>query len=248
MKYLSASIAILMTLLLLGGCAGKKRKEDASVHLTLGISYLTEGNASKALGELLIAESNDSRNPEIQAALGQAYMMKQAFDLAEKHFQRAYAMEPDTPRYANNLGALYLSLKRFGDARQYFLKAANNLLFQQPEVAWAGIGYAYFNEGSYLDAVSAYQKAVSTNPRYAAGYVYLGETYYSMGKVSMAISEYQRALDIFPGYADALQRLGVAYQRQKETERAIKTFEKVIEVAPDSEYARQANEYLKILR
>lgn len=248
MKHLLTITIILLTVLLLAGCSGKKRKEDASVHLTLGISYLTEGNASKALSELMNAEGNDPRNPEIQAALGQAYMMKQAFDLAEKHFQRAYAMEPKNPRYAHNLGALYLSLKRFPDARQYFTKAANNLLFQQPEVAWAGIGYSYFNEGSYLDAVTAYEKAVTTNPRYAPGYVYLGEVYYTMGKISLAISEFRKALDIYPGYADALQRLGIAYHRQQDVPKAIMTFEKVIEVAPDSEFARQAGDYLKILR
>ena len=68
-----------------------------------------------------------------------------AFPDAERHYLRAVRLDRDNPLYQNNLAALYLDMERWDDAISHFRKAADNLLFTNPEVALTGIGYAYYH-------------------------------------------------------------------------------------------------------
>ncbi|NIQ95108.1 MAG: tetratricopeptide repeat protein, partial [Desulfuromonadales bacterium] len=72
--------------------------------------------------------------------------------------------------------------ERWDDAIDYFEKAATDLLFAQPEVAWTGYGYAWFMKGEHMRAIDAYIKALEQNPRYAQAYVRRGEVFDSLGK------------------------------------------------------------------
>lgn len=223
-------------------------KKDASVHETLGFSYLQEGNPTKALKEFLLAVEDDPENPDIRSGLAQAYHRKKAYELAEEQYLKALEYSHGDPKIRNNLGALYLDMQRWEDALRHFRLAADNLLFGSPEVARTGMAVAQIKLGKYIDAVESCQRALQINPQYPQARLYLGEAYDALDKPDLAIVEYRKAVVFVPNYLEAHYRLGMSYMRQKKMKEARDEFSRVIDIAPESDRGRLASQYLKLLK
>lgn len=248
-RLLSACLCTL--LMILPACVpvekSRSDKDQANYHYLLGISALNEQNPTEALKELLQAEKYNDSDAEIQNALAHAYMNKQAFDLAEDRFKRAIDLSDNEPKYYNNLGALYLSMERYDEAIGAFQKAADNLLFDRPEIAWTGIGWANYQKHDYPAAERAYQKAIATNPRYFMAPFRLGELYYNQERPVEALEMFTRTTQLAPEFADGYYWQGLVYMKSKEPAKAKKAFLEVIRLAPKSESARLSVNYLKII-
>jgi len=244
LKKLFLSVFFLVMPLVFGCTPSRPVTDEPNANYLLGVSYLKEGNATLALKELLAAESSHPRDPDVHAALGQAYHMKKAFPQAEKQYKRALELDPDNPRVENNLGALYLDLGEWDLAIQHFQKAADNLLFTEPEVALTGLGYANFKKGEYLAAIEAFKQALNQNPRYSPAHFRLGETYLALDRTDLAIASLQQALSLSPRYVDAYYQIGLAYAKAERLSDATRSFQEVIRLAPDSESARLSRSHL----
>ena len=119
-KVVSTGI-LAVVLLSTAGCGlSRKQIDEAHAHYVLGLSYMQEHKISQALTEFKQAEDIDDKNPEIQAALGQAYHVKEAYPEAEEHYLEAVKYSNSDPKNLNNLAALYLDMKRWDDAIRYF--------------------------------------------------------------------------------------------------------------------------------
>ena len=244
-------MAFLMVVAILAACSSGKDgmpRKSARSHYLLGASAMAENNPTEALKEFLLAEKEDPDNAEIQANLAKAYMQKRAFDLAEKHYLKAIDVSDGNPQYHNNLGALYLTMERYDDAIGMFRQAAENLLFATPETGWTGIGLAYYKKHDYAGAEQYYLKALSANPRYAQAQFRLGELYYNQDRPVEAVSAFAKAVELAPRMADAHFWLGLASMKTQDNARARAAFQETIRLAPESEQARLARNYLKILK
>jgi Tfp pilus assembly protein PilF len=220
--------------------------ESADYHYILGVTALNEQNPTEALKEFLQAEKYDARDAEIQAGLAQAYWLKKAHGLAEQHMLKAIKTSDD-PKYHNNLGALYLSMARYDDAIREFQIAADDLLFDRPEMAWTGIGLANSQKQDYQAAQSAYQKAMELNASYYMAPFRLGELYYNQGRPVEALDMFTRSIKLAPGFVDGHYWQGLVYMKMKDTEKAKMAFHEVVRLAPEGETARLAGNYLKII-
>lgn len=225
----------------------KPAKEQAKYHYMMGVTALDEQNPTDALKEFLLAEKNDSRDPEIQSGLAQAYWLKQAHALAEEHFKLAIKLSDGDPKYYQNLAALYLSMERYDDSIVAFQTAAENLLFDRSELAWTGIGLANFQKQDYPAAERAYKKAIALNPLYYLAPFRLGELYYSQGRPVEALDMFTRTVELAPRFPDGHYWQGLVYMKMKDIEKAKQSFSEVVSIAPQSDTARLANNYLKII-
>ncbi len=248
MRFSSAVILVLCGLLV--GCAEPRQKapQQEDVHYILGVSYLHEGNASRALQEFHKAYEADAHNPDVLVGLGRAYQLKGAYADAEGYYLRALKERPDDSLIENNLGALYLDLQRPDDAIHYFNKAASNLMFDRSEVPLTGLGYAHFQKREYLEAINAYRKALAQNPRYDQAHLRLGETYYAMGKTGRALGEFHQALKLNGNNIRTHFQLGLAYMKENSSAEAVQYFRNVVRLAPSSELGEQAEHYLELLQ
>jgi len=238
-------------LVVIGGCAAPKDMKEnpsAEVHYNIGISYLKEPNPAMALKSFLEAERLAPSDPKIQDALAQAYMLKRAFPEAELRFKKAIELSKDDPLYMNNLAALYMETERYDAAIEYFDRAAHNLFFSHPENAYVGMGYAHFKKHNFLEAVTAYSKALEFNPRYALAHFRMGEAYYALDKASLAVASFSRAIELAPNSAVAHYHRGVALVKMRQVAEARSDFRQVVKLDPGGEYGRQAADYLKILK
>lgn len=225
----------------------KTDDENAEYHYSLGFAALTERNPTEALKEFLQAEKYNARDPKIQAALAQAYWQKQAHELAEKHYKKAIALSKDDPKYYNNLAALYLSMERYDDAIKAFRTAADNLLFDRPELAWAGIGLANYQKHDYPAAEQAYRKSIQLNPRYYLSPFHLGELYFKQDRPVEALAMFTRTVELAPEFPNGHYWQGLVYMKMKDNAKARQSFQEVVRLAPLSETGSLAKNYLKIL-
>lgn len=248
--FLRPTVLIPVIIILAACSSGKvnKQQQNARSHYLLGASAMAENNPTEALKQFQLAEKADSGDVEIQASLAQAYMQKQAYALAEKHFLKALDLSDGAPQYYNNLGALYLTMERYDDAITAFRTAAENLLFAAPETAWTGIGYAYFKKQDYAAAEQNYLKARELNPRYPQVMFRLGELHYSQNRASEAFAAFARTVELAPQYMPGHYWLGLASMKLHDNGRARQAFQETIKLAPESEQARLARNYLKILQ
>ncbi len=251
MQSKSVYCLLLLGFLILSACVPVEQKktdmESADYHYLLGVTALKEQNPTTALKEFLEAVKFNSSEPQIHAGLAEAYMQKKAFDLAEKHFKKAIQLSDNEPKYYNNLGALYLTMERYDDAIPAFRVAAENLLFDRPELAWVGVGLANVKKQDYPAAQHAYQKAMDVNPRYYRAPFMLGELYYNQDRPVEALEMFSRSVEIAPGFANGYYWKGLVYMKMKETENAKQAFLEVLKLAPKTEISRLAANYLKII-
>lgn len=222
-------------------------KQMAQGHLSMGLNHLGD-KPSMALKEFLKADSLDPNNPDILAALAKVYEIKKAYGLAEETLKKALVVKPNEPNFHNNLGALYIRLERWDDAIASFDKAASNLLFDRPELAYTGMGFAYQKKENYVEAKENYQTALEFNPSFPQAWLYLGETAFALGETEGAVDHYQKAIGLAPNFTLAHYRLGLAYLKLRKTKEAIASFEETVRLAPGSTAAREATNYLSILR
>lgn len=251
MHYRLLFASLILLLISVSACVPVERSQPAGdkaeYHYMMGASALNEQNPTEALKEFLQAEKFNPRDPKIQSGLAQAYWYKKAYDLSEKHFKNAIALSDNDPTYYNNLAALYMSMERYDDAINAFQTAANNLLFDRPEMAWTGVGLANFQKQDYPAAQRAYQKALAVNPRYYLAAFRLGVLYYNLDRAAEALEMLNRTIELAPRFADGHYWQGLVLMKMKETAAAKKAFLEVIRIAPQTETARLAANYLKII-
>lgn len=243
-------LLFMLSVVVLSSCTlvdSEKTANEARYHYLMGSSALNENNPTEALREFLLAEQSDPRDPEIQAGLAQAYLSKQAYTLSEQHYLRAIELSKNDPKYHNNLAALYLNMERFDAAATHFQVAAENLLFNNPEIAWTGLGVARFQMGDYPAAERSYRKAAQVAPRYFRAYYHLGELYFAQDRPAEALEQFSRAVTLVPAFTLGHYWLGLTYMKVEQPEQARAAFKQVIQLAPDSEQARLSFKYLAIL-
>ncbi|MBN1141903.1 MAG: tetratricopeptide repeat protein [Deltaproteobacteria bacterium] len=244
--FLRGGIALSVVVMNLAACTPVpvEKSRQAESHYIMGVSALQERNPTMALKDFLKAESFDPKRADIQNGLGQAYQLKKSYALAERHYLNAVELQPEDPRFSNNLGALYLDMGEWDKAIASFQKAAGSLFFNSPEVALTGIGVAWFHKGDRDQALSYYRRALEEKRTYPNAYYYMGELYRNKGDYSRAKENYRRAVELAPNYAMAHHSLGLVLLEEGAFAEARTAFQKVVALAPDSEIGEEARRLL----
>lgn len=138
--------------------------EVAAANLNLGIAYLKEGKYEEALTKLKKAREADPAHPSIYNVLGLLYQQIKDYDKAEKHFQKALSFDDRNSSTLNNYGNFLCQQDRIEKALETFTKAANNPLYQTPELAVTNAGLCLYNSNRKQEAKIKLQEALKINP------------------------------------------------------------------------------------
>ncbi len=139
--------------------------EIAQSNLNLGIAYMKEGNYEKALDKLNKAKDADPGHSPIYNVFGLLYQQLGQDDKAEQNFKRAISLNSSDSRTLNNYGRFLCQQNRVEDAEDIFLKAADNPLYDAPEIAITNAGLCLDNHGQNEKALEYYKKALALNPQ-----------------------------------------------------------------------------------
>jgi Flp pilus assembly protein TadD len=123
------------------------------------------------------------------------------------------------------------------------LNKASGVIDWDPEL-WNYLGVAYWNKGDQDQALKAYERALSFDPKYAMVLANLGTVHVSLAVKNRDKAAFRRAIDYFkrsiecdPRYASAYNGLGAVYRMNGDLDAAISCWGQAVEIEPGHKYA-----------
>ncbi len=108
-----------------------------------------------------------------------------------------------------------------------------------PEI-WNQVGFAYAIKEDWDNAIPAFERAISLDPRYAEAFFNRGEAFLAKAQknkdqnLAMLASEsFKKAIEMDPEYSPAYFSLGKVYRQMGNMDGAIYCWEKAVEFQPD---------------
>ena len=246
--FLYASILVLF---LLSACINKSGYEEnikpseiresqttnevALTNLNLGIAYLKEGNYNKALEKLKKALIADSGYAPTYNVLGLLYQQLGDDNKAEENFKRALAINNVDSSTLNNYGNFLCKLGRLPEAENAFLKAAENPLYDDPEIAITNAGQCLYQNKKIEDAEKYYRQALQLTPRIPQALIKMSEINFDKKNFLSARAYLQRYQEISPHNAKTLL-LGIKIENKLGDQDAASSYELLLKNSfPDSD-------------
>jgi tetratricopeptide (TPR) repeat protein len=242
------------------GCAttgGGKRAERelaqkrANSHYDLGVDHLENGRLALALREFMNAEQFRPDDPQIQYALGEAYMRQGKLADSERHLLRALALADDYHDARLLLSTLYVHQERYEEAIREAAILVEDPTFPGPWRALTNQGWAELQLGRNADARRHLELARDYNDRHWPTLLDLGILELKEGHRLEAIELFRKTLELRPGpraEAEVNYRLGEIYVSLGKRDRAIGHLMAAVAQAPDGQWGKKSEEYLKLLR
>ncbi|MGA7828987.1 MAG: tetratricopeptide repeat protein [Geobacteraceae bacterium] len=248
MKKVFVLVLLCITTLFAGCGTMEASRKQASYHYQMGLSFLAEGNYTRALIDLTEAEKITPDDPVLLNYLGQAYFFKKRFDLAEQKYLKALELRPKYSEVRNNLGAAYLEMQQWDKAITQLTQVYNDIFYQNHDTAAMNLALAYFGKGDYEKALSLLRPVIADNPRSPYARFDLGRVYFADDKVGLAIDAFKKSIELDPGYAKAHYHLALAYLKCQNPAAAKAEFKEVVRINPDDEIGQISKEHLQMLK
>jgi tetratricopeptide (TPR) repeat protein len=185
-------------------------------------------------------EIDDTLGPA-HASLGYVKQGDWDWSGAEKEFNRALQLDPNSRELHQIYGAYLLDVGR-ADEAIVFQKRVQELdpLGQNPS---ALLGFAYLGARKYDQAIEEFLKAVERNPNRAGPHSFLGEVYVYQGRYDEGIAELQKAIAIqnAPESWNGDPKLAFAYAVSRKRDEALKILDRQKELAKQQRYISPFN-------
>jgi tetratricopeptide (TPR) repeat protein len=196
------------------------------------IANVEEGNfivGIAAMNDMLTMFPKDKR---LLYLAGNWLMGENNYELAQKYFERALAIDKNYPAGLNDLAYAYARNRRFDKA----FAAMDRYVTLLPSEPNPHDSYAEIlrMSGNFEDAISQYQAALKIDPDFISSQLGLGDTYAVSGNEDQARNEYDKAIQHAHNTADQLDysmQKAMTWVREKKFADADKAFQEVTEAA-----------------
>jgi tetratricopeptide (TPR) repeat protein len=134
--------------------------------------------------------------------LGTIYSLQNKFDLSEKHYREALAINPDFTPAANNLAYLLAEKgQNYDEALELALQAEK----QKPDDPFVKdtLGWIYYRKGDYEKAVQLLTESTEKIPDNAVLHYHLGMALLKNGNLESAKQNLQEALQLNDKFSEA---------------------------------------------
>jgi len=158
-------------------------------------------------------------------ALGDAYWMRENWQLAEREWKESLRLHPDYFRPINALGALCAKQGRYDEAREYLQRAV--ALDPHDADSHLNLGAVYAETGKMDRAEQQFRIALSISPLNLAAHNVLGKLYFDSGRLTEAEQQFRESLQVEPNPA-AYDYLGYIYTQWSDPNRAESAFKSAL--------------------
>lgn len=183
-----------------------------------GRVFMQQGDYDEAIVQFTQAVQHESKNAELHAWLGKAYLQRgaardnqnrrdaagQDYEQAALSFRRAISLDNRQKVASTGLGWVYYYQQAYPEAREQF-EAALRIDANQAE-AHNGLGWTLYTLHDYGEARTQFYQAIADDAGYVNAYYGLGRLYEEMGDTNQARQAYQSVLDLDPQYQDVQAR------------------------------------------
>jgi len=142
------------------------RQTSASVNTQLGIEYMREGMYEASLEKLEKAISQDPSYQAAHTSIAVLYERLGETKLAEKHYRKAYKLDPRDALTLNNYGQFLCHHGRYDEADRMFNTALKDPLYRHPETVLTNAGLCAARQGMQDKAAEYFRQALVRNPKY----------------------------------------------------------------------------------
>ena len=214
--------------LLLQGCAhfvSEKDKDQSVLHYEIAVQNLVK-SPQLALKEADDALGFDPENAEAWHI--KAIVLHQSFqrlEEAQTAFAKALELKKPFSEANTNLGNLYMDQKRYDDAIAQYQIALSDVMYRTPYIPQGNMGWAWFRKGDSKQAIELLKAALSVNPKYCLGELWLGQIYEAANNTGESCKYFSRFRDHCPDRPDAWQRDGMCLANAGDKEGAGKAFQ-----------------------
>lgn len=227
-KHLSlVVVAMVLTVFIVAGCGSGK---GFRIAIESGGDQKNVGAMAEQQPNYFVSDETKSL-PEITGdeyeQLGDGYLNKGNLYLAYVQYEKSLKLKPENFRVEYKKGLTLLLGEKSDDAiRQFELVIKKDPKF---DLAYEGLGRAYFQNKDFLQAERYFQKAVELNHKLWKSYNYLGNIYDKKQDYEKAILEYTSAISIKPDQGLLYNNLGVSCLLAGHHQAAVDAFSKAIE-------------------
>ncbi len=177
-----AKVALLVFLLVLGGCGSAPTKtarqidgssqlktaadnSPAMINVQLGAGYLQRGDLDVALEKLHRAVKYDPHLAVAHSLLGVVYSRLGVQDKARKHYRLSVKYGANDASIVNNYGTYLCQQGEYDEAIRYYDMASHNRFYQTPYVALENAGVCLMKAGKLDKAEARFKEALKWNPK-----------------------------------------------------------------------------------
>ncbi|MEP1554325.1 MAG: type IV pilus biogenesis/stability protein PilW [Paraglaciecola sp.] len=199
-KVISVSFTILI---LLSGCVtqtgpgtvqkGFDRDKAAENRVSLGLTYLKNGNFSSAKFNLDKALEFSPRSADANYAMAYYYQSVGELEQAEEAYQYAMDLEPNNADIANTYGAFLCQNGKYEKAKEYFLKAVNTSSYILSAQTYENLALCSQSQGRPEEAVQYFRSAVNHQPSRS-------HSLYLLTQALIDTQQWAEAQDVFKRY------------------------------------------------
>lgn len=226
-------LTLTLGLVLLCGCANTpdkgglktqvKSNPVAETNLNLGIAYMQRGEYEKALEKLDRAYKADPGYYNTHYAYGLLYQKLGKPKLADEHFRKAISLNPADSATRNAYGQFQCLQGHYKKAEKLFQEAADNPLYETPEVPLANAGLCAVQNKDDAKAETYFRHALDINPRIPLALIQMSRLSYNRGKFLSARGYLQRFQEVAKHTPESLW-LGIRIERELGDENAVASY------------------------
>lgn len=173
MTFRHVAVWVLMTLTL-SACAPTElnsrdtegRQTPASVNTQLGVEYMRNGMYEASLDVLKKAIKQDASYQPAHISIAVLYERLGETALAEKHYRKAYDLNPKDPLTLNNYGQFLCRNKHYDEADRMFNTALEDPLYRNPETILTNAGLCAVRQSKQDKAGKYFRWALAKNSKY----------------------------------------------------------------------------------
>ncbi|MBI2166704.1 MAG: tetratricopeptide repeat protein [Candidatus Omnitrophica bacterium] len=219
-----------------------KMEPNAEAYNNLGVVYLKEENAEKAVESLQKAVELDPNFTRAYFNLGELSLISGKFPMALAFFKKAETIDKNHPLVHYKLGVSLAKTGRLEEALKEFEEAVkrdpDNLRIK------SDFGMTYMAARKFDRAQGEFQKVVAKAPRSTIAHFGMGLAQKAMGQREKAVESFQKTYLLSPEFidpyleaGDLLRKLGRAPEAVQAYQRTIPLYEKTLKQDPKNSLA-----------
>lgn len=248
------SFIILLATLVILGCASKPQEkgfsgtgkfdaaEAAKTRVSLGLTYLQNGNFSQAKFNLDKALEFAPKSGQANYAMAFYYEQVDEKDRAEEYFGNALNYSNNAPDILNSYGAFLCKQGRYDKAKENFLKAVDDKRYVSTAETYENLALCSQSQGKLDEATQFFNTALNHQPTRASTLLYLTEIYVDEGQwenAKRSLFKYERNASV---NANSLWLSYQIAQGQNDVEAAQNYAALLLRLFPEHEFTTLANQ------
>ena len=203
---------------------------------SLGIinaEFFDRAKGLELLSQAITAVDGLTDNERVSVLGFHALVVERNLEKAAGHYQAFLTLHPDVAAAHNNLGRVYMQMRRFKDA----IAELQETIRLDPDLflAYYSLNSVYLYEVADMDsAIATAQRQIARSPRSAPAYGQLGAAYAGKGDLRQAEDALRKSveLDPAPRFVTDHYHLGHVLRLQGRFDEARKVYLHILEIAP----------------